>query len=180
MNNKKGEIASLLPKSPATGYVDMWLDKVVRIEIIADTPDFIPKYKTKGATCCDLVANLETESIVLLPGVPVLVDCGFKIALPIGYEGQIRARSGLATKGIIVINATEEQEGGTLDFDFRGRIKVILINVSHCNVTVVHRERIAQMSVRPVWICEFESVDAFEEYDGFDRKEGGFGSTGTK
>ncbi len=175
MAKKVGEISSIIPKPTVKNIID----RRVTTPIIADSPEFIPKYQTKGAVCCDLRANLPidirgTQKLTIAPGHTELVDCGIKIALPEGYEAQIRAKSGWATKGLIVTNATEESEGGSIDFDFHKKIKVILTNVGKSLITIEHLDRIAQMSIRPCWFFDFESVVEFKEPS--DR--GGFGSTG--
>jgi len=180
MSKKKGEITPILPKPSSRDFVDR--TNHIPVAIIADSPEFIPQYKTRGAACCDLYANFELDprgerKLTLAPGYTALVDCGFSMALPMGFEAQIRARSGLASKGIIVTNAAEEQEGGTIDDDYRLRLKVILSNVGRSLVTFEHLDRIAQMSIRPVWYFDFETVD--ELPPGHDRV-GGFGSTGDK
>jgi dUTP pyrophosphatase len=180
MSKKKGEITPILPKPLTRDFVDR--TNHIPVAIMADAPEFIPQYKTSGAACCDLYANLEPDGrgdkrLTLAPGYTALVDCGFSMALPKGFEAQIRSRSGVSTKGIIVTNAAEEEEGGTIDDDYRLRIKVILTNVSRSLVTFEHMDRIAQMSLRPVWYFDFESVDELPE--GEDRV-GGFGSTGVR
>jgi dUTP pyrophosphatase len=181
MSKKKGEITPIIPKPANREYVER--TKRVLTPIVADSPEFIPQYKTKGSACCDLRANLPPDprgerKLTIAPGYTELVDCGFSIALPKGYEAQIRARSGLAAKGLICTNATEEQEGGTIDDDYRLRLKVILSNVGRSIITIEHMDRIAQMSVRPCWYFEFDPVDDLPE-SGDDRV-GGFGSTGVK
>jgi dUTP pyrophosphatase len=118
----------------------------------------------------DLVANLDAP-ITLMPLERQLIPTGLYIALPEGYEAQIRPRSGLALKhGITVLNSP-----GTIDADYRGEIKVILINLSNTPFVINDGERIAQMIIARHEVVEWEAV---EELDETSRGEGGFGSTG--
>ncbi len=120
----------------------------------------------------DLRADI-TEPIVLRPLGRALVPTGIRIALPEGYEAQVRPRSGLAAKkGITVLNSP-----GTIDADYRGEVKVILVNLSDEPFTVERGERIAQMVIGRFTRVEWESVEAL---DATSRGEGGFGSTGVK
>lgn len=178
---KKGTITPVLPKPTIKVLEEK--SRRVRTPIVADSSEFIPEYKTKGAACCDLKANVPADlnglrMLRLTPGHTALVDCGISIALPPGHEAQIRAKSGWAAQGLICTNATEEQEGGTIDEDYRLRIKVILTNVGKNILNISHLERVAQMAVKPCWYFDFEPTDKLEEADS-DRK-GGFGSTGTR
>jgi dUTP pyrophosphatase len=182
MSKKKATCTSMVPKSVVRSFMGKEA-RHVRVKIAADSGDFIPTYKTKGAACCDLRANLQPDALghkqlTIAPGYTELVDCGFSIQMPAGYETQIRARSGLAVKGIIVTNATEEAEGGTIDDDYRGRIKVILSNVGRQIVTLNHMDRIAQMSIRPVWYFDFLPVKELDS--DTERDTQGFGSTGVQ
>ncbi len=131
-----------------------------------------PSYETPGAAGCDLrAAVLENEPIVLKPGERVMAPTGLAIALPEGWEAQVRARSGLAAKfGIAVVNAP-----GTIDADYRGEIKVILINHGTDDFTIRRGDRIAQMVISPVWQARFEEASSLDDTA---RGEGGFGSTG--
>lgn len=147
------------------------------VEIKADSPQFIPIYKTKGSACADLIANIpENEKgdrmVTLLPGNVVTIDAGFSLALPEGWEAQIRARSGLATKGIQVTNGI-----GTIDDDFRGRIQVILNNAGREIVNIKHGDRFAQIALKPVWYFQWKMVDELTVSPNSDRV-GGLGSTG--
>ena len=133
---------------------------------------FIPKYETLGSSGMDLAANTEKD-IIINPGDKALIPTGLFFSIPRGYEIQIRPRSGLAAKkGITVLNTP-----GTIDSDYRGEIKIILINLSKDEFTVKHGERIAQMVICPVVQVQLEEV---EELDQTDRGLGGFGSTGNK
>jgi len=132
----------------------------------------LPKYETNGSSGMDLSANID-KNINLDPGKSVIVPTGLMVAIPEGYEIQIRPRSGLAAKkNISVLNTP-----GTIDADYRGEIKVILINLSNNKFIVEKGLRIAQMVVCPVVKAHLEEVN--ELNDTF-RGKGGFGSTGTK
>ena len=129
-----------------------------------------PKYATSESAGADLRANIDTE-IVLEPMQRVLVPTGIKMALPSGYEGQVRPRSGLAYKhGITVLNAP-----GTIDEDYRGDVGVILVNLSKEAYTIKPGERIAQLVVAKYEQVHFQDSDFLTETS---RGEGGFGSTG--
>lgn len=134
----------------------------------------VPQYATEGSSGVDLCAYLEDyQSVVLKPNERWLFPTGICMEIPVGYEGQVRPRSGLAVKyGITVLNTP-----GTIDADYRGEIKVCLLNTSNMPYTVHHRDRIAQMVFTKVEKAEFEEVD---ELQSTDRGDGGFGSTGVK
>lgn len=133
----------------------------------------LPKYQTPGAAGVDLLAAL-SEPKTLAPGERALVPTGIAIALPPGYEAQVRPRSGLALKhGVTVLNAP-----GTIDADYRGEIGVILINLGQEPFTIAPGERIAQMVVAPLSRIVWQSMGAALSETG--RGAGGFGSTGTK
>ena len=132
----------------------------------------IPKYETPGSSGMDIAAHLE-KNIIIKPGEKALVSTGFSIAIPKGYEVQIRPRSGLAAKKNITVLNTP----GTIDADYRGEIKVILINHGKEEFVIKNGERIAQMVVCPVVQANLEEV---EELSDTIRGSGGFGSTGTK
>jgi dUTP pyrophosphatase len=141
-----------------------------RLPHAADLP--LPAYATSQAAGLDLTAAVE-HAIDLAPGERKLVPTGLQIALPAGYEAQVRPRSGLALKhGITVLNSP-----GTIDADYRGEIGVILINLGDKSFTIQRGERIAQMIVAPVsrlaWREQRETLDDTQ------RGAGGFGSTGT-
>ena len=130
----------------------------------------IPHYQTEHAAGMDLHAAIE-RPLAVSPGDTVLVPCGFAMAIPAGYEAQVRPRSGLATKhGITMPNAP-----GTIDADYRGEVMVPLINLGREEFTVEPDMRIAQMVVAPVSRAEVVEV---EDLSDTDRGSGGFGSTG--
>lgn len=143
---------------------------VVRLDHGADLP--LPDYATAGAAGLDLMAALpEAEPLTLLPLGRAAVPTGLAIALPDGFEAQVRPRSGLALKnGLTVLNAP-----GTVDADYRGEIKVILVNLGSEPVTLARGQRIAQLVVAPVTrVSLIESGDLQKTTRG----SGGFGSTG--
>jgi len=132
----------------------------------------LPDYATAYAAGMDLRANLE-QPVVLKPLERYLVSTGIFIQLPVGYEAQIRPRSGLAVKhGISIVNAP-----GTIDADYRGEIRVILVNLSNEVFTINDGERICQMVVAQHAHVEWEPVDSLDETQ---RGAGGFGHTGKK
>ena len=131
-----------------------------------------PAYETSGAAGADLKANLPGRvDVVLQPGTRALIATGLRLAIPKGFEAQIRPRSGLALKhGITLANSP-----GTIDSDYRGPLGVILLNMGAQNFTIVHGDRIAQMVVSPVVQAEFVLVGQLDETI---RDQDGFGSTG--
>lgn len=132
----------------------------------------MPHYETLASAGMDLRADLEAP-ITLKPLERAIVPTGLYLELPVGFEAQVRPRSGLAAKkGITVLNAP-----GTIDADYRGNVGVILVNLSNEDFTVENGERIAQMVIAKHERAEWEEVDALSSTD---RGEGGFGSTGTK
>ena len=131
-----------------------------------------PKYETSGSSGMDVAAYIE-NNIIINPGEKALVSTGFSVAIPRGYEIQIRPRSGLAAKKNITVLNTP----GTIDADYRGEIKVILINLGKEKFTIENGERIAQMVVCPVVQTILEEV---KELSDTKRGLGGFGSTGNK
>jgi len=132
----------------------------------------LPAYATGGAAGMDLLAAVEAP-VTLAPGARMVVPTGLKIAVPEGYEAQVRARSGLALKsGIIVPNGP-----GTIDSDYRGEVGVIVANISDAPFTVERGMRIAQLVVVPVSRAEWREVAALPDTA---RGAGGFGSTGTR
>ena len=134
----------------------------------------IPKYETEGAAGLDLLAARgEDKSIIILPGRAEMVPTGIAIALPKGFEAQIRPRSGLAAKnGITILNSP-----GTIDSDYRGEISAMLINHSKVNFEIERGMRIAQMIIAPV--VQFNLIKT-ETLDETKRGAGGFGSTGIR
>lgn len=144
----------------------------MNIKIINKSSHALPNYETIASAGMDLRANL-SESRVLKPLERSIVGTGLFIELPIGYEAQVRPRSGLAAKkGISVLNAP-----GTIDADYRGEIGVILVNLSNEDFTVENGERIAQMVIAKHERAEWVEVEELSETS---RGAGGFGSTGTK
>ena len=133
----------------------------------------LPAYESQHAAGMDLRAAIgEGDDIVLAPGERAMVPTGLAIALPVGFEAQVRPRSGLAAKqGVTVLNSP-----GTVDADYRGEVKVILINHGAEPVTITRGMRIAQMLFAPVTRGVFAVVEALDETV---RGSGGFGSTGT-
>lgn len=144
----------------------------MKIKIINKSGHKLPHYETLASAGMDLRADLESP-LTLKPLERAIVPTGLFIELPVGYEAQVRPRSGLAAKkGITVLNAP-----GTIDADYRGNVGVILVNLSNEDFTVENGERIAQMVIAKHERAEWEEVGALSDTD---RGEGGFGSTGTK
>lgn len=142
----------------------------MNVQIINKSKHQTPAYETEGSAGMDLRANIE-EAIVLKPLERVIVKTGLFIALPNGYEAQVRPRSGLAAKkGITVLNAP-----GTVDADYRGEIGVILVNLSNEEFTVNDGERIAQLVIAKHERVNWKEVSELNETE---RGSGGFGSTG--
>ncbi len=144
----------------------------MKIKIVNLSNHALPEYGTTAAAGVDLRANID-ESITLMPLERVLVPTGLYMEIPVGYEAQVRPRSGLALKmGITVLNSP-----GTIDADYRGEIKIILINLSNEPFVIENGERIAQMIIAAHEQAEWIQVDTLEETE---RGAGGFGSTGAK
>ncbi len=142
------------------------------IKIINKSSHSLPTYETQASAGMDLRANL-IASVTLKPLERAIVKTGLFIELPIGFEAQVRPRSGLAAKkGITVLNAP-----GTIDADYRGEIGVILVNLSNKEFTVENGERIAQLIIAKHERVAWEKVESLEETS---RGIGGFGSTGVK
>jgi dUTP pyrophosphatase len=142
----------------------------VNIKFVAQEGAIIPEYKTSGAAGSDVCAFL-SEPVAIKSGEFAMIPTGLSFAIPEGYEIQVRPRSGLAAKnGVTVLNTP-----GTIDSDYRGEVKVILINHGKDAFTVNNGDRIAQLIVAPVTQGIFEKTD---ELDSTERGEGGFGSTG--
>jgi dUTP pyrophosphatase len=145
---------------------------MLKIQVINKGHQPLPKYATPQSAGMDLRANLE-EPIILRPLERRLIPTGLHIALPAGYEAQVRPRSGLALKkGITVLNSP-----GTIDADYRGEVGVLLINLSQDDFVVNDGERIAQMVIARHEQGEFEAVEVLDETE---RGEGGYGHTGVK
>lgn len=142
----------------------------MKIKVINKSKHELPSYATGAAAGMDLRANIDSP-IVLKSLERTLVATGLFIELPVGYEAQIRPRSGLAFKnGLTVLNSP-----GTIDADYRGEIKVILVNLSKEDFTINDGERVAQMVIAKHEQAEWQEVQVLEESG---RGEGGFGSTG--
>ena len=144
----------------------------MRIRVINKSKHSLPQYETDHSAGVDLRANIE-EPVVLKPLERSLIKTGLFIELPVGYEAQVRPRSGLSyKKGLSVLNSP-----GTIDADYRGEIGVILVNLSNDTVTVEDGERVAQMVIAKHETAEWEEVSELVETE---RGAGGFGSTGTQ
>ena len=144
--------------------------RIMQLNHAADLP--LPHYATSQSAGMDLCAAIDAP-MVLEPGVPAIVPTGLAIALPAGFEAQVRPRSGLAAKnGVTVLNSP-----GTIDADYRGEIKAILINLSKMPFTIERGMRIAQMIVARHSTVSWEQADTLDETS---RGAGGFGSTGTR
>lgn len=142
----------------------------MKIKIINKSDHALPQYETAHAAGMDLRASI-SEDITLKPLQRLLVPTGLFIELPVGYEAQIRPRSGLAYKhGISIVNSP-----GTIDADYRGELKVLLVNLSDMDFKIVNGDRIAQMVVAKHETVEWAAVDVLGETA---RGEGGYGHTG--
>lgn len=145
----------------------------VRIVRLPHNPDLpLPAYETAQAAGMDLRAAVpEAAPLVLRPGSRAAVPTGLAFALPEGFEGQVRPRSGLAARhGVTCLNTP-----GTIDADYRGEVKVILVNLGEEDVTIRRGDRIAQLVIAPVVQARWSEVDSLDETA---RGAGGFGSTG--
>jgi dUTP pyrophosphatase len=144
----------------------------MQIKIVNNSRNGNPSYETTHSAGMDIRANLD-EPITLLPMERVMVPTGLFIELPVGFEAQIRPRSGLAVKsGITVLNSP-----GTIDADYRGEIKIIMINLSEQRFVINHGDRIAQMIIARHEKAEWLVTDNLKESE---RGDGGFGHTGVK
>jgi len=142
--------------------------EVVRLAHAADLP--LPAYESVGAAGMDLRAAV-TDPVTLAPGARAAVPTGLAMALPAGFEGQVRPRSGFALRdGVTTLNTP-----GTIDSDYRGEVKVILVNHGQASVTIQRGDRIAQLVVAPVTQSVWAEVKSLDETA---RGAGGFGSTG--
>jgi dUTP pyrophosphatase len=149
--------------------------QTVAVEVVrlrpAREPLPLPRYMTPDAAGMDLLADLE-EDVVLGAGERRLVPTGLALAIPAGFEGQVRPRSGLASReGLTLLNSP-----GTIDADYRGEVQVLLVNLGHAPVRVRRGDRIAQLIIAPVARAEWREVEALAAST---RGDGGFGSTGT-
>ena len=149
--------------------------KEKEVEICCLVPDKerdlqLPSYETVGAAGMDVEAGVR-DSLTIQPGERVLIPTGFSIALPDGYELQVRPRSGLAVRhGVTIVNSP-----GTIDADYRGEVKVALINLGQEPYIIQRGDRIAQLVLAPVVRATFQEVTALDETE---RNSGGFGHTG--
>lgn len=142
----------------------------MKIKIINKSNNPLPEYKSQGAAGMDLQAFIK-NSITLFPFKQRIINTGIIIDIPIGYEAQIRSRSGLAFKyGIICLNSP-----GTIDSDYRGEIKVIIINISSKNFIINNGDRIAQIIIAPYIYINWEPTESISNSI---RNKDGFGSTG--
>jgi dUTP pyrophosphatase len=149
---------------------DSTIVKCCRIRPEKDADIDLPRYMTPQSAGMDICAAVE-QPTTIKPGEVILVPSGFAISLPTGFEAQIRPRSGLAVKyGIGIINSP-----GTIDADYRGEVKIALINFGQNEYTINRGDRIAQMVINKVCQARFEVVESLEETD---RNGGGFGHTG--
>lgn len=145
----------------------------MKVKIVNKSSYSLPKYETSASAGMDLKANIG-EPIELAPLQRAMVPTGLFIELPVGYEAQVRPRSGLAAKhGISVLNAP-----GTIDADYRGEIKVILVNLSNEPFAINPGVRIAQMVVAKHERVDWVEVESVEQLEQSERGAGGFGSTG--
>jgi len=144
--------------------------EIISVKIINQSSNPLPEYATVGSSGMDIRANLENE-VIIKPLERTLIPTGLFLELPLGYEAQIRPRSGLAIKqGITCLNTP-----GTIDADYRGEIKVILINLSSENQTILHGDRIAQMVIQTIEKVEWIIAT---DINSTERGQGGFGHTG--
>ena len=143
------------------------MERVELKVVVMDKEIPLPRYMTHGAAGMDLFA---AESVSLAPGEIKLISTGIKVAVPVGYELQIRPRSGLATNGVAIVNSP-----GTVDSDYRGEVKVCLINLGKTVFEIKKGDRIAQAVVSPVVQVKIKRVEYLDETL---RGEGGFGHTG--
>lgn len=143
----------------------------ILVRVVAREGANLPQYASPGAAGADLCACVPDGPVTLHPGERAVVPTGIVLEIPNGYEGQVRPRSGLAAKhGVAVLNSP-----GTIDSDYRGEVKVILINHGDKPFIIMHGDRIAQLVVAPVVGCRFVSA---KEISPTKRGEQGFGSTG--
>ena len=135
----------------------------------------LPSYATAGAAGLDLVAAVDKATpLELSPGARAAVPTGLVVAIPAGHEGQVRARSGRALKeGLAVLNAP-----GTIDSDYRGELKVLVVNLGAAPIVLRRGERVAQLVIAPIARVSVREVDALESLGSSARGGGGFGSTG--
>jgi dUTP pyrophosphatase len=156
----------------ASCYSVLFCHNIMTVKIINKSKNALPNYETEGSAGMDLRADI-TEPVTLKPLERAMIPTGIFIELPIGFEAQVRPRSGLAAKrGLTCLNSP-----GTIDADYRGELKVILVNLSNDTQTIEPAERIAQMVVaKHEWVVWSEVTQLSDTVRG----AGGFGSTGTK
>ena len=143
--------------------------RVARVESCG-SPVSLPAYQTPGSAGLDLRAAVD-ESVEVLPGHRVLLPTGLRFEIPMGWEGQVRPRSGLAIRnGVTVLNSP-----GTIDSDYRGEVKIILVNLGQEPFRIEHGDRIAQLVFAP---CQQVELVQVEELTSSERGQGGFGHTG--
>jgi dUTP pyrophosphatase len=144
----------------------------IKVRIINQSSNPLPEYATEGSSGVDLRANIDSP-VTLRPLERLLIPTGIFIELPLNYEAQVRPRSGLANRyGLTCLNSP-----GTVDADYRGELKVIIINLSNEDHTIQHGDRIAQMVISKVERVKWKEV---QKLSPTDRGEGGFGHTGKK
>jgi dUTP pyrophosphatase len=168
------EIGAMTPRDDPVGRVGAAIRSghpPLRFKRLSDHAA-VPAYQTPGSAGMDLSACLPGGGrVVLAPGAIALVPTGLALAIPDGFEGQVRPRSGLATRhGVTVVNAP-----GTIDSDYRGEVRIALVNLGRAEFVVEHAMRIAQLVIAPVQRVSVEVVDTLDETT---RGTGGFGSTG--
>ncbi len=144
----------------------------ITIKCVAQDGAIVPEYKTAGAAGADICAFIN-EPVTIPAGKHAIVPTGLFFEIPTGYEVQIRPRSGLAAKNCVTVLNTP----GTIDSDYRGEIKIILINLGETDFVINNGDRIAQMVIAPVTQATFKMVTELSETE---RGAGGFGSTGVK
>ena len=160
----------ILERSAAYDYTSPLLHKVTT-KIVCDDPKFLPKYQTEGSACVDLMANIPAP-ISMAPRTIVTIDCGFSMEIKPGYKAVIVARSGFASRGLLVPNGP-----GQIDSDYRGKVKVILMNAGREIILINPGDRVAQMHIEPVLLFDWVVSTELSETE---RGTGGFGSTGVK
>ena len=144
--------------------------KEIKVKVIKEKHTKLPIYMTEGSAGMDVYAEL-SEDIIIKPLERVMIPTGLKVEIPYGYEIQVRPRSGLAIKhGITLVNSP-----GTIDSDFRGEIKIIMINLGNEEFIIKNNERIGQFVLNKVYKVDWNEVT---ELNGTDRGHGGFGHTG--
>ena len=141
----------------------------IKVECLLDE-GFLPEYQTGEAAGADVKANI-TEDVIISPGERILIPTGLRLHIPAGYEAEVRPRSGLAFKqGITILNSP-----GTIDADYRGELKILIINLGSEPFSITRGQRIAQLVFKPVVQADFLVVDSIANSE---RGAGGFGSTG--